>query len=262
MRPYHVLRKFRKYGLDLNRFATALGWKPAWFHDDLRKLKAQMGADRSFELGPYFMVPKDTESAGATRRVYFQQDLYVAQKIHEANPLRHVDIGSRLDGFVAHVASYREIEVFDIRPMESEEIRNVVFRQADLMQLPKDFVDYCDSISSLHAVEHFGLGRYGDDIDFNGHLKAIENITQILKRGGTLYFSVPMGLPQRIEFNGHRVFSTEYLIERLSKDYDIESFSYIDDSRDLTVDAPLTEESVRTAFGCRLGCGIFICRKK
>jgi hypothetical protein len=43
-----------------------------------------------------------------------------------------VDIGSRVDGFVAHVASFREIEVFDVRPI-STAVPGVVFRQADLM---------------------------------------------------------------------------------------------------------------------------------
>jgi len=31
-----------------------------------------------------------------------------------------VDIGSRVDGFVAHVASFREIEVFDVRPISAQ----------------------------------------------------------------------------------------------------------------------------------------------
>lgn len=73
------------------------------------------------------------------------------------------------------------------------------------MELPAGMVNYCDSISSLHAIEHFGLGRYGDPIDYFGYLKALQNIAKIVKTGGTFYFSVPIG-PQRIEFNAHRVF--------------------------------------------------------
>src|SRR5712692_9241557 len=51
--------------------------------------------------------------AGAVRGEYFWQDLYVAQKIFKASPRKHVDVGSRINGFVAHVASFREIEVID-----------------------------------------------------------------------------------------------------------------------------------------------------
>ena len=36
------------------------------------------------------------------------------------NPLKHVDVGSRIDGFVAHLACMREVEVFDIRPQVSQ----------------------------------------------------------------------------------------------------------------------------------------------
>ena len=32
----------------------------------------------------------------------------VAQEIYKHNPPKHVDIGSRIDGFVSNVASYRE----------------------------------------------------------------------------------------------------------------------------------------------------------
>ena len=55
---------------------------------------------------------------------YFHQDLLVAHKIFKNNPEKHVDIGSRLDGVIAHVASFREIEVFDIRDLKSE-IQNI-----------------------------------------------------------------------------------------------------------------------------------------
>ena len=41
------------------------------------------------------------------------------------NLKRHVDIGSRLDGFVAHVASFREIEVLDIRPLKVNKHKNI-----------------------------------------------------------------------------------------------------------------------------------------
>lgn len=166
---------------------------------------------------------------------YFHQDLLIAKKIYQNAPKKHVDTGSRIDGFVAHVAIFREIEIFDIRNMESN-VENVAFKQADLSA--RDFVleNYTDSISSLHAIEHFGLGRYGGSIDVNGHIKAIENIYKCLKPVGVFYFSVPIG-PQRIEFNAHRVFSVGYLLDMFS-------------------------EEVSGDFGCTYGCRIFELRKK
>jgi SAM-dependent methyltransferase len=202
--------------------------------------------------------------AGTMSGDYFHQDLLVARKIFLANPKRHVDVGSRIDGFVAHVAVFREIEVFDVREIKSS-VKNIVFKQADLMQLPEGMENYCDSISALHSVEHFGLGRYGDPIDCNGHVKAIRNITAILKPQGTLYFSVPIGT-QRIEFNAHRVFSVQYLWDLLKDDYHLLSFSYVDDDGNFHENVEFLEEAVKRNFGCEYsrinGCGIFELKKK
>jgi len=72
------------------------------------------------------------EEGGATKSEYFWQDLLVARAINVANPIKHVDIGSRVDGFVAHIASFRECEVFDVRPI-STIVPGAVFRQADFI---------------------------------------------------------------------------------------------------------------------------------
>lgn len=228
---------------------------------DYFKLKSQKGRDISFPFGRFFPITDDkNDESGNMRGHYFHQDLYVAKLIFKNNPRKHVDIGSRTDGFVAHVASFREIEIIDIR-IQTSKVSNIRFKQADLMQLPQDMIEYTDSISSLHAIEHFGLGRYGDPIDYNGSIKAIENITKMLKKGGKLYFSVPIG-PQRIEFNAHRVFSISYLLDIFLKDYELLSFSYVDDNGDLNEKPELSKENINNNFGCHYGCGIFELRKK
>lgn len=213
-----------KYGFDAKKFINEVGPRASWFKKDLKEFKKQRGKDQTFPKFTLFPIVDDKKDQGGTMiGHYFHQDLYVANLIHEANPKKHLDIGSRTDGFVAHVASFREIELIDIRDIKSK-VKNITSRKANLMRLPDDLNDYCDSISSLHAIEHFGLGRYGDPIDYFGYLKAIENITKILKSNGTFYFSVPIG-PQRVEFNAHRVFSLAYLIGILKRDFRISSFA-------------------------------------
>ncbi|MDD2806219.1 MAG: DUF268 domain-containing protein [Elusimicrobiales bacterium] len=150
------------------------------------------------------------EEGGETRSEYFWQDLLVAKMIHEANPQKHVDIGSRVDGFVAHVASFREIEVFDVRNV-SATIPGVVFRRADLMKSLPEMRAYCDSLSCLHALEHFGLGRYGDPLSPLGYISGLANMADLLKPGGQFYLSVPIGIP-RVEFNAHRIFDPQAII--------------------------------------------------
>lgn len=228
---------------------------------DLKELQKQKGSDTAFPFGKRKAILNERfEESGIMKGHYFHQDLLIARKIFLNNPVKHVDIGSRTDGFVAHVASYREIEVFDIREQPSK-VKNIVFKKADLTQLPADMSGYCDSVSSLHAIEHFGLGRYGDKVDYNGHLKAIENITRIVKSGGRFYFSTPIG-PQRIEFNAHRVFAVRYLLHIFEKEYTIENFSYVGDDGNLYESTPLTEQGIDTNFGCTYGCGIFELVKK
>jgi SAM-dependent methyltransferase len=150
------------------------------------------------------------EEAGSTKSEYFWQDLLVARMICEAKPEKHVDIGSRIDGFVAHVSSFREIEVLDVRPVTTR-IPGVIFKQADLMNPIQEMESYCDSLSCLHALEHFGLGRYGDPIDPLGHEKGIANMAGLLKPGGSFYLSTPIGI-ERVEFNANRVFDPRSII--------------------------------------------------
>lgn len=185
---------------------------------------------------------------------YFHQDLLVARRIYDDAPRRHVDIGSRVDGFVAHVASFREIEVFDIRP-QTATVPGIRFRQADLMNLPDDLVGCTDSLTCLHALEHFGLGRYGDPLDPDGHRKGLATLAAILKPGGTLYLSVPMG-PERTEFNAHRVFSLTGLLELVAPSFAVAGFSYVDDAGDIHERVDLTEEGMATSFGCHFGLAI------
>jgi len=245
-------------GLPLSSWLKGL---PSFIRDycALHKQAGREGSDFPFsKLYPFF-EDKYQESGTATGH-YFHQDLLVARKIFDQNPIAHVDIGSRFDGFIAHVASFRDIEVLDIREQPSQ-IPHVQFKRADLMSPEFQLRDYCDSISCLHALEHFGLGRYGDRIDCKGHLVGWRNIYGMLKQGGKLYFSVPIG-EQRIEFNAHRVFSISYLLEMMDELYRIDSFNYVDDSGNLIRDPVLNEKNINANFSCHYGCGIFELTKK
>jgi SAM-dependent methyltransferase len=228
---------------------------------DVRKIKEQKGEDNAFPFGKSSPILGERFSqAGAMSNDYFFQDLYVAQKIFERNPARHVDIGSRIDGFIAHLAVFRSVEVVDIRPLNLK-VKNICFRQADLMKLPDDMIDYTDSVSSLHSIEHFGLGRYGDPVDYFGHRKALTNICRILRTGGVFYFSTPIG-KQRIEFNAQRVFDIKYLLDLFAEDYMLSCFSYIDDEGKFYENVKMTEADIQSNFGCNTGCGIFELIKK
>ena len=246
------IHKFLLYFLKIKRYFD--------LRSDLRVFKRQKkeANDTDFIFGSLRPHLSDKhKSSGTAKGQYFHQDLLTARRVFENNPETHIDVGSRIDGFVAHVASFREVKVIDIRPPENT-IKNIAFIQLDFMgKIPENMLECCDSLSSLHAMEHFGLGRYGDTISFNGHLTGMNNLYRMLKKGGRLYFSVPMGEPQRIHFHAHRIFSLKYLLRHFQGKYNIKKFSYVNDKGDLFEDAVLTEENIDKSFGCKYGCGIF-----
>ncbi len=200
-----------QFGIDPRRFLRSLrGVAP--YLVDLRDFRR--GYRGVLNLMP--CLHDRYEEGGSASTEYFWQDLVVARWICQANPRKHVDIGSRVDGFVAHVASFRELEVLDVRPI-SAQIPGVQFRQANLMSaesiesLAPGGIGYCDSLSCLHVIEHFGLGRYGDPVDPAGFQRGLENLARLLEPRGVLYLSTPVGR-ERVEFNANRVFDPKALV--------------------------------------------------
>jgi SAM-dependent methyltransferase len=221
---------------------------------DARHFKSAGG-----KVDQFFPILSDyRDSAGVAIGHYFYQDLVVAQRIFSRNPRRHVDVGSRIDGFVAHVASFREIEMFDIRPLETS-AANIRFTVQDIAALPSHLHEYADSVSCLNALEHFGLGRYGDSIDPNGHIKGFENLLNLTRPGGILYVAVPVGLECTV-FNAHRILAPLLLVTLAGRKAVLDAFSYVDDAGDLHTgeDVP---KLLQACERLRFGLGIYEFRK-
>lgn len=194
-----------QFGVDALRAWRSLRGLPRYWRD-LRHFRAGYGG----RLEHVPCLHDWYEEGGSTHNEYFWQDLLVARQVFAAAPVRHVDVGSRVDGFVAHVASFRAIEVFDIRPTTAQ-IPGVIFRQWNAMDSADEYVAYCDSMSCLHALEHFGLGRYGDPVDPRGFERGIASMSRVIKPGGVFYLSVPVG-QERVEFNANRVFDPRVMV--------------------------------------------------
>ncbi len=195
------------------------------------------------------------DQAGSAKGHYFHQDLLVAKLIHQKNPSRHIDIGSRVDGFVAHVAAYRAIEVIDVRDLQDIGHDNIIFTKADLISDLESQHKTTDSLSCLHAIEHFGLGRYGDPIDPQGHIKGFNNMLAMLKHDGTLYISVPISNQNEVHFNAHRIFHpTDILNWSYNKDaLRLERFDFVDDAGNLHQKVDI----LNTRIDVKYGCGIY-----
>jgi hypothetical protein len=200
------------------------------------------------------------EEGGTTKSEYFWQDLLVARMIFAARPQRHIDIGSRVDGFVAHVASFREIEVFDVRPITTT-VPGVVFSQADLMKPREGLAASCDSLSCLHALEHFGLGRYADPLDSRGFERGFAEMARLLRNEGFFYLSTPIGI-ERVEFNAHRV-SDPRTIVSLATRHSLELSSLTVIHPDGVVEALAGEEGELAILASqRYALGLFVFQKR
>jgi len=258
------------FGINPYKFVSATIGLPGFvidyivFRKAISKLRSQKEYTGNISLYPCLT---DKGSQGGTcSGHYFWQDLIVAQKLCKASPKYHLDIGSRVDGFVAHVASFRRLDVLDIRPTVVN-VPNVKFILGDISDSSclTNLKKY-DSVSCLHALEHVGLGRYGDKLDPLGYFKAAQNITNILAIDGILYLSVPIGTKSSIEFNAHRIFKF-YDIIMIFQNLGLVliDYSYVNDLGDYNALPNLEDQkplSVDTfVYDGEYGCGIFEFKK-
>lgn len=201
-------------------------------------------------------------ASGIASGHYFHQDLWAARLIHEAAPARHLDVGSRIDGFIAHLLCFREVEVIDIRALASD-IAGLQFTQADLMSNAPLTVEPADSVSCLHALEHFGLGRYGDPVRPDGWRTGLRNLASLVAPGGHLYLGVPIGQPA-VEFNAQRIFDPAFITEEAARHgLRLEAFAYVDDAGRLNEASP-AQVTVGAGWSRALdyGCGLFRFKKE
>src|SRR6478752_5070794 len=76
------------------------GW-PA-FRRDLREIKKQLAGQNDFQISRLYPVLRERfETNGDLKSHYFHEDLTIARRVFENKPVKHVDVGSRVDGFVA-----------------------------------------------------------------------------------------------------------------------------------------------------------------
>lgn len=199
--------------------------------------------DRTGGGGRLFLYKKENEypilmdrfkGAGSLDIHYFCQDIYMAHEIFSAQPKEHYDIGSRVDGFISHLLSFRDsVTLIDIRPLPVE-IKGLKFIQGDAMGLKGIEDNSIESLSSLHALEHFGLGRYGDPVNPEGYVIALKAMQRVLRHGGTLYLSVPIGPENKLMFNAHRIFEI-HTIPNVLDECRLVKFSYIMDYKVIAV---------------------------
>lgn len=260
----HELKNFKKYIKSIKKYNV-----------DMQKYIKENNYGGEFEYSKRYKIPMlwdwyDTAGNGVDEH-YFLQDIYVAKKICREGIKEHYDIGSRINGFIAHLlAAGIEVNLIDIREAPFfQYIEEIHFTCADATNLEGIKDESIESMSSLHAIEHFGLGRYGDFVDGLAWKKVLTAMKKKLAKGGMLYISVPVGKEERCCFNAHRVFSPLTIIKAVCDEtICIKEFTFIQNMKINTFD--FGEKSINDTMRIiknlqkdlmEYDCGIFIFKK-
>lgn len=128
-----------------------------------------------------------------------------------ARKLTLLDVGSQFS-FISFAANF--CNVVSLEPRASR--HNIVFPgffsiefvkgEAQKIPFPNNVFDI---VTSFHAIEHFGLGRYGDTYDYYGDQKGIQEFARVLSPSGILITAVPVARESEIEFNGQRKYNPD-----------------------------------------------------
>lgn len=210
--------------------------------------------DKRFSLRYRDMYPclKDKLTTTPFDHHYTYHPAWAARVLAKTNPQSHIDISSILN-FSAIASAFIPMKFYDYRPAHLQ-LNNFESGFADLQKLPFENSSV-ESISCMHTIEHIGLGRYGDPLDAQGDLKAIEELKRVARPNGSILFVTPVGQP-KIAFNAHRIYSFEQIIDYF-EGCELVEFALIPDEGGLINNADPALVKIQ-----KYGCGCFWFKKK
>lgn len=134
---------------------------------------------------------------------------FAAYHISKCTPKSILDIGSYRQFVIGLLSGYK-VTTVDIRSRRKiSDNETMLCCSATNINLPDD---QFDMVLSLCALEHIGLGRYGDEFDLYGDKKAFNEIIRVLKPGGMLVFSTTItNASPSIYFNAHRIYNYDMI---------------------------------------------------
>ena len=201
-----------------------------------------------------YLCLKERVSSTSFDSHYLYHTAWAARILASTKPKEHIDIGSCLR-FVSIVSAFVTFRFFDFRPPNLK-LSNLQSEHANITSLPFNG-NSVKSLSCMHVLEHIGLGRYGDQLDPIGDIKAAKELERVLAKGGQLLFVVPVSGKPRIHFNAHRIYSFDMIIDMFS-DLKLIEFSLIPDNANnigIIVNATKNQANEQK-YGC--GCFHFI----
>jgi SAM-dependent methyltransferase len=160
------------------------------------------------ETGDYEVFAEFRDDAGDHPEGFQDYECqFAADLVRRLNPRAILDVGSYrhfLLGLMAHFP----ITTIDVRARRSAPAGETPLTcEAASIDLPDRSFDL---VLSLCALEHFGLGRYGDRIDFGGDRKVLAEMVRLLSPGGHLILTTTIhNAPPAVAFNAHRIYNAQ-----------------------------------------------------
>lgn len=109
----------------------------------------------------------------------------------------------------------------DLRPHAEHGVLGYTRMEGDFVKLAGFLKGYWDCIYSTSAIEHFGLGVYGDqDRDPLKDMKAMTWMHRLLRPGGLCYITVPYGR-EHVDAQDWRVYDAKSLEWRIVQEFNV-----------------------------------------
>ncbi len=246
--------------VDLRQFASSVLYYGRYFKDlfAYRSMNAGKGYKRPVSRIPVtelYPCLHDRTATTSFDHHYIYLNAWAFRRIVTSSPAEHVDVGSQLS-FITLLSSVVPVTFIDLRPADIK-LSKLEGKKGTILSLPYSD-DSVHSMSSLHVIEHIGLGRYGDPLDPKGTELAMTELARVIAPGGKLYIGVPVSKIERIRFNADRVFNPITIINAFSElGLKLVEFSYVDDSANMHYC-----ESPDTFDNCTFACGMFVFTKE
>ena len=127
----------------------------------------------------------------------------------ECDGKRALEFGCTKSELALQLASLGyEVDALDLREYGFDH-PNLTFIQENLLNL--DERESYDLVTAVSVLEHVGLGAYGENEDEKDLERVLEQLVNLLKPGGRLLATVPVGIAYRDSF--FRSFEPERFVE-------------------------------------------------
>ncbi|MDD2733282.1 MAG: DUF268 domain-containing protein [Desulfuromonadaceae bacterium] len=243
-----LINKFLSQLIDIRRLIL-FPYRFAVYCNQFIKYAVNKETQEKLHFSDFWPILTDNTGQSQFDSHYTYLNYWALEKIKNSVAPAHIDVGSQI-GFVTLLSLVKPVTFIDIRPLEIS-MPGLTSKKGSILSLPFGNNSVA-SISSLHVIEHIGLGRYGDPIDPKGTQKAIDELSRVVAPGGDLYVAVPVGV-SRTCFNAHRILNPSDIVGKFaSNGIELKDFCVVTDNVEYLID-----KNPADFVGQHYACGMF-----